>query len=769
MEHFILLAPLASSILCGLFNHAISKRIANFIACSSMLFAFFLSMQVFFGHLNLDETYNKSFIKFFQIDTLVVSYGMFIDRLTAIMLVVVTSVSLVVHIYSIGYMHDDPNQQRFMSYLSLFTFCMLSLVCSENLVQLFFGWEGVGACSYLLIGFWYKKDSANLAAFKAFLVNRVSDFGFIIGLLLVYVVFNTFSIVEIAKNLHILHNHTINIVGYEFFTKDLIAMFLFMGCMGKSAQLGLHTWLPDAMEGPTPVSALIHAATMVTAGVFLMSRCWFLFEYSPFALNFVVTVGALTSIVAATTAICQNDIKKVIAYSTMSQLGYMFIACGVSAYYAAIFHLATHAFYKALLFLTAGNVISATHHEQDTRNMSNLKAHMPITFILFSIGSFAIIGIFPLAGFYSKDLILHQASLYSKFAYSIGLLSAFCTSIYSTKLLYKVFLRKEIKGEIPDSKEEKQYSYDDAHSDVFNKIELNIVNYKKIAHSFGPLYKSSVPKGINENSSNDHHQEEGHHSSDDIREVSFVMYAPLLLLALGAILSGYLGINYFYVQKDDGYFKNIYPHFVLTKENGVKESAWDFEFKKYGQNPVITITNEDFDPSIMKFTSNNFDIKQIKNGSVSEIPHITQVHEGHHAHSYYDIFKEFLPMILGILAIIITLSTYSSLSNATIAKEFSFLNNLFKGKYFIDELYLSNIVKPILRIMKLSRMFDKNYFDKYLPNFTATKVASMASCSSRAHTGYIYSYTFVIAFVLLFVVLYVSMEDLNHLIASCYK
>jgi len=359
------------------------------------------------------------------------------------MLVVVNSVSALVHIYSIGYMSHDPHKPRFMSYLSLFTFMMLSLITADNFLQLFFGWEGVGLASYLLIGFWFKKESANNASMKAFIVNRVGDLGLLIAMFLIFKTFGTLTFSEVFTQAAEQSKNTIKIFGGEFNLITTICVFLFIGAMGKSAQIILHTWLPDAMEGPTPVSALIHAATMVTAGVFLVARCSPLFEYSQYALNLVAFVGATTAIFAATVAIVQTDIKRIIAYSTCSQLGYMFFAAGMGAYNIAIFHLFTHAFFKALLFLGAGSVIHAFHDEQNIEKMGGVWKKIPMTYALMVIGTLALTGFPLLAGFYSKDAIIESAyfskSLFAGYAFVIGLTTAFITSVYSWRLIFKTF------------------------------------------------------------------------------------------------------------------------------------------------------------------------------------------------------------------------------------------------------------------------------------------------------------------------------------------
>ena len=366
-----------------------------------------------------------------------------IDSLSSVMLVVVTSVSALVHIYSIGYMSHDPHKPRFMAYLSLFTFAMLMLVTSDNFIQLFFGWEGVGLCSYFLIGFWFKKETANSAAIKAFVVNRVGDFGFALGIFLIFYLFGTVNYNEVFQQIPSVVDKRLNFLGFEVNSIDLICLLLFIGAMGKSAQILLHTWLPDAMEGPTPVSALIHAATMVTAGVFLVVRCSPIYEYSELALNLITVVGMTTAIFAASVALVQTDIKKIIAYSTCSQLGYMFFAAGVGAYNIAMFHLFTHAFFKALLFLGSGSVIHAFKDEQNINSMGGVWKKLPYTYVLMIIGTLALTGFPLLSGFYSKDAIIEFAYLRDNttgyYAAGIGIFTAFLTSIYSWRLIFKTF------------------------------------------------------------------------------------------------------------------------------------------------------------------------------------------------------------------------------------------------------------------------------------------------------------------------------------------
>ncbi|MEK9741733.1 MAG: NADH-quinone oxidoreductase subunit L, partial [Pelagibacteraceae bacterium] len=364
MAYLLVFLPLVASFIAGFFGRVLGDKLSQIITCSCVVVSALLSIYLFFDVALNSQIYNYKIANWITSGGLKLNWSIYIDTLTSVMLVVVTSVSALVHIYSVGYMSHDPDKPRFMSYLSLFTFMMLMLVTSDNFLQLFFGWEGVGLASYLLIGFWFKKPTANAAAIKAFVVNRVGDFGLAIGIFLIFKYLGDVNFIEVFKNISTLQNKNINLLGFETSLINFICIFLFIGAMGKSAQIFLHTWLPDAMEGPTPVSALIHAATMVTAGVFLVVRCSPIFEYSPFTLNLIVLVGATTAFFAATVGLVQNDIKRVIAYSTCSQLGYMFFAAGLGAYHIAIFHLFTHAFFKALLFLGAGSVIHAFHEEQ---------------------------------------------------------------------------------------------------------------------------------------------------------------------------------------------------------------------------------------------------------------------------------------------------------------------------------------------------------------------------------------------------------------------
>jgi NADH-quinone oxidoreductase subunit L len=442
MEYAVLFLPLVGSVL-GYFGRSLGNFFSEITTSLLTIIAAILSVIIFYKGITQDIYGNYLIFEWINTGKFHADWSIKIDPLSSVMLVVVTSVSALVHVYSIGYMSHDPFKPRFMSYLSLFTFSMLTLVVSDNFLQLFFGWEGVGLCSYLLIGFWYKKETANNAAIKAFVVNRVGDFGLAIGIFLIFTHFGTINFNEIFELAPQYADKKINFLGVEGDIITLICLFLFIGAMGKSAQFLLHTWLPDAMEGPTPVSALIHAATMVTAGVFLVVRCSPLFELSQTALNVVAIVGMITALFAASVALVQNDIKKIIAYSTCSQLGYMFFAAGVGAYHVAIFHLFTHAFFKALLFLGSGSVIHAFKDEQDIRNMGGVWKKIPYTYILMLIGTLALTGFPFLSGFYSKDAIIEFAyfkhTSIGNYAATVGVLTAFLTSIYSWRLFFKTF------------------------------------------------------------------------------------------------------------------------------------------------------------------------------------------------------------------------------------------------------------------------------------------------------------------------------------------
>lgn len=442
------LAPLVGAIAAGLFGKVIGRSGAHWVTCTGVGIALVISIQTLLAVVD-GARFNATIYEWMQVGGLKMEIGFLVDGLTAMMMCVVTFVSLMVHIYTIGYMEEDPGYQRFFSYISLFTFAMLMLVMSNNFLQLFFGWEAVGLVSYLLIGFWFTKPTAVFANLKAFLVNRVGDFGFILGIGLVVAFANTMNYTETFAQAPALAKlaFPFPLFGGEWMLITVICICLFIGAMGKSAQFPLHVWLPDSMEGPTPISALIHAATMVTAGIFMVARMSPLFELSDTALSFVMTIGAITALFMGFLGVIQNDIKRVIAYSTLSQLGYMTVALGASAYSVAVFHLMTHAFFKALLFLGAGSVIIGMHHDQDIRNMGGLRKYMPITWITTLIGSLALIGTPFFSGFYSKDSIIevvHESHLWgSGFAYFAVAASVFVTALYSFRLYFLVFHGEE--------------------------------------------------------------------------------------------------------------------------------------------------------------------------------------------------------------------------------------------------------------------------------------------------------------------------------------
>jgi len=521
----------------GLGNRLIGNFAAKLVTTAALFAACALSWPVFLGFLSgAQHSQLYPVLAWIHSGDLQVDWALRVDALTSVMLVVVTTVSALVHLYSWGYMAEDDSQPRFFAYLSLFTFAMLMLVTADNLVQMFFGWEGVGLASYLLIGFWYYKPSANAAAMKAFIVNRVGDFGFSLGIFGTFLVFGTVSIPAILAAAPGMAGSSIGFLGGRFDTMTLLCILLFIGAMGKSAQLGLHTWLPDAMEGPTPVSALIHAATMVTAGVFMVCRLSPMFETSHTATNLVIFVGAATALFAATVGTVQNDIKRVIAYSTCSQLGYMFMAAGVGAYSAAMFHLFTHAFFKALLFLGAGSVIHAMHHEQDMRFYGGLRKQIPLTFWAMMAGTLAITGVgiegvFGFAGFYSKDAIIESAyahgSTLGGFAFFVGVFAALLTSFYSWRLMFLTFWGKPRWA----ASEHIQHALHDAHGHHDDHPDAEDAGHDTRPHEAGA---DAVPTGTG-----------GYHP----HESPWAMLLPLAVLSVGAIFAG-MAFGHWFIEPE---------------------------------------------------------------------------------------------------------------------------------------------------------------------------------------------------------------------------
>ena len=545
---FIVFLPLLAAIIAGLGNKQLGNVAAKSLTTGALFIACALSWPIFSSFLTgTAEAHVVPVLKWVASGSLNFDWALRVDSLTAVMLVVVTSVSALVHLYSWGYMSEEPDQPRFFAYLSLFTFAMLMLVTADNLVQMFFGWEGVGLASYLLIGFWFRKPSANAAAIKAFVVNRVGDLGFMLGIFGTFLVFGTVSIPEILHAAPGMAGSSIGFLGHRFDTMTVLCILLFIGAMGKSAQLGLHTWLPDAMEGPTPVSALIHAATMVTAGVFMVCRLSPMFETSPTAMNFIAFIGAATCFFAATIGCTQWDIKRVIAYSTCSQLGYMFFAAGVGAFGAAMFHLFTHAFFKALLFLGAGSVIHAMHHEQDMRFYGGLRNHIKVTFWTMTAGTLAITGVgiagfAGFAGFHSKDAILEAAfgsgGQVGTFAFWMGILAALMTSFYSWRLVFLTFFGKARWA----GSEHIQHAVHHHHEDTSDEA--------------GHGNHVENPEGT-----------AGYHP----HESPWVMLLPLVILSLGAVFAGYLFQHAFISEGTGEFWKGalVFHEHLLHAMHGV--------------------------------------------------------------------------------------------------------------------------------------------------------------------------------------------------------
>ncbi len=531
-------APLLGAVVAGFFGRRIGDIPSQAVTTGLLFFSCAVAWTVFvqwtWGHL---EPFTVQIAPFINVGDFQSNWAIRIDALSAVMLIVVTTVSSLVHLYSWGYMAEDDSRPRFFAYLSLFTFAMLALVTAADFMQLFFGWEGVGLASYLLIGFWFKKPTASAAAIKAFVVNRVGDFGFALGIITVYWMFGTIEFAELFPMIAARQGEGWQFLGYTWSALDLAGVLLFIGAMGKSAQFFLHTWLPDAMEGPTPVSALIHAATMVTAGVYMVCLLSPIYEYAPTAAMLIAITGGITALFAATVGLAQNDIKRVIAYSTCSQLGYMFFAAGVGAYQAAMFHLFTHAFFKALLFLGAGSVIHGMHHEQDMRKMGGLWKLLPVTYAVMMIGTIAITGIgipghefkFGFAGFYSKDSILESAfaaadySPVGLFVFFIGLFAAGLTAYYSWRLVFMTFHNK------PAWKDE--HAHDHAHDD------------HAAPHAQIETHSEPLPDDGHGHGHDDHGH--GHHGPLKPHESPWVMLVPLLVLSVGAIASGFAFYEFF--------------------------------------------------------------------------------------------------------------------------------------------------------------------------------------------------------------------------------
>ena len=616
--------PLFGAAVAGLLGRWIGPRGAQAVSCGSLLLAAVLAVPMCYEVAGLGHVRDVDVFTWIRSGELDVSWSLRFDQLSAVMVTMVTWVSAMIHLYSIGYMAHDRSIQRFFSYLSLFTFFMLMLVTASNFVQMFFGWEGVGVASYLLIGFWYERPSAGAASIKAFIVNRVGDFGFALGIFAVFAAFGSVSFDPVFAAVPGFAGQGTTIFGHTVDHLTVICLLLFIGAMGKSAQLGLHTWLPDAMEGPTPVSALIHAATMVTAGVFMVCRLSPMFEYAPNALFVVTLVGASTAIFAATVGMVQNDIKRVIAYSTCSQLGYMFFAAGVSAYPAAMFHLITHAFFKALLFLSAGSVIHSMSDEQDLRRMGGLWRLIPVTYGLMWIGSLALAGIPFFAGYFSKDAIIESAFAahtgIGTYAFLLGVAAALLTAFYSWRLLYMAF--------------------------------------------------HGAPRA-------------DHHTMEHVHESPKIMLAPMMVLAVGAVISGAL----------------LFTPFV-------GEHSAEF----WGKTILI-------------------------------LPGHDALEAAHHV----PLWVKASPLVVGLIGI--ALATYLYLMRtelpAKIAAAFRPVYLFFLNKWYFDELYDALFVKPAFKIGRgLWLGGDKAMIDGIGPDGIASTTVSLSRGASRLQTGYVYHYAF---------------------------
>ncbi|TBX29366.1 NADH-quinone oxidoreductase subunit L [Nioella sediminis] len=710
METFLLFLPLVGAIICGFSWRLIGETAACWVATGALFLSCILSWFVFLGFDG--ETYTRDLFTWIASGTLDTSWSVRIDRLTAIMLIVITTVSALVHLYSFGYMaHDEHFREgesyrpRFFAYLSFFTFAMLSLVTADNLLQLFFGWEGVGVASYLLIGFYFRKPSAGAAAMKAFIVNRVGDFAFLLGIFAIYKLTDSinFSVI-LAEGPH-LAEQTISFMGRELNAANTIGMLLFIGAMGKSAQLFLHTWLPDAMEGPTPVSALIHAATMVTAGVFLVCRMSPIMEYAPYATNFIVIIGAATAFFAATVGLVQNDIKRVIAYSTCSQLGYMFVAAGVGVYSVAMFHLFTHAFFKAMLFLGAGSVIHAMHHEQDMRNYGGLRKKIPFTFAAMMIGTLAITGVgIPLtgwigfAGFASKDAVIESAFAFGgglgTYAFWMLVVAACFTSFYSWRLIYLTFYGK--------------------------------------------------PRG-------DKHAHEHAHESPK------VMLIPLAALALGAVFSGAIWYNQFFGHTDSvGRFFGV-PYAVeghadeaghgeeAMATDGHGEAATD----GHGENDAHAAEAADShatEDSHAAADDGHGEAHYVFTGHAGEgaIHMAPDNHVLNDAHSVPKWVKlaPFVAMIIGFVTATLFYIVRPTLPART-AELFQPAYQFLLNKWYFDEIYNWIFVIPAAWIGRtLWKRGDGNIIDGGINGLAMGIIPFFTRLAGRAQSGYLFHYAF---------------------------
>ena len=687
MEFFVIFSPLVGAILAGFGWKIIGEKVALILATSSLFLACFVSWFLFLdfdGELRIVQIF-----KWMSSGSLEAYWAIRFDRLTAIMLIVVTTVSALVHLYSFGYMDHDPNwtnnetyKPRFFAYLSFFTFAMLMLVTSDNLLQMFFGWEGVGVASYLLIGFYYKKPTANSAAIKAFVVNRVGDFGFALGIFGIFYLSGSIQFSHVFASAQGFADKEIVFLWTEWNAANLIAFLLFVGAMGKSAQLFLHTWLPDAMEGPTPVSALIHAATMVTAGVFLVCRMSPLMEFAPNAMAFITFIGATTAFFAATIGLVQNDIKRVIAYSTCSQLGYMFVAAGSGVYSAAMFHLFTHAFFKALLFLGAGSVIHAMHHEQDMRNYGGLSKKIPYTFAAMMIGTLAITGVgiplthFGFAGFLSKDAIIESAYAASLGGYSFWMLviSALCTSFYSWRLIFMTF-------------------YGNPRGDL---------------HTYNSAHES--PK---------------------------IMLVPLAILSLGAIFSGMIWYKSFFGD-----------HYSVNKFFGIESEVSHSDYKSEEDQNKSDVAIENLSSAIASAefnhdakTSITYSSNHTPSGAIYMAPNNHILDEAHHVPKWVKL-SPFVAMLVGFL-LAYTFYIWRKDLPKKLADNQRYLYLFLLNKWYFDEIYDLLFVRSAKSFGRLLwQKGDGQVIDGFINNLSMVFIPLLTKLAGRAQSGYIFTYAF---------------------------
>ena len=711
MATIILFAPLIGALICGFGWRLIGEKAGQVITTAMIFLGAALSWYVF---LTFDgETQHITILRWIESGTLGSEWAIRLDRLTAIMLVVVNTVSALVHLYSFGYMAHDENwhegehyKARFFAYLSFFTFAMLALVTSDNLVQMFFGWEGVGVASYLLIGFYYRKPSANAAAIKAFVVNRVGDFGFALGIFGLFYLTDSIRFDDVFAAAPTLAETNLSFLWADWNAANLLGVLLFIGAMGKSAQLFLHTWLPDAMEGPTPVSALIHAATMVTAGVFLVCRMSPLYEYAPQATAFITVLGATTAFFAATVGLVQNDIKRVIAYSTCSQLGYMFVAAGVGVYSVAMFHLFTHAFFKAMLFLGAGSVITATHHEQDMRNYGGLRKKIPLTFWAMMIGTLAITGVgIPLthwgfAGFLSKDAVIESAWVGSSYAFWLLVAAACMTSFYSWRLMFLTFFG-----------ESRAHGNGHDHGDHHGAV----------------------------------HDTHGHdaHGDHEPHESPLTMLIPLGVLALGAIFSGMLWYKVFFGEEAavrDWFGMEAAAHAEAHGEDHAEANAElskDFE-AEVSAAPKGALLMLPFSPEEQAVVDTRLDAEKVAH---AEHPPTTAINAAHEVPDWVKV-SPFVAMLIGLATAWLFYIRDPSLPRRLAAQQrplYLFLLN----KWYFDELYDLIFVRPAKWLGNfLWKKGDGNVIDGSLNGVAMGIIPFFTRLAGRAQSGYLFHYAF---------------------------